>query len=167
MIINRNVTLVLSLRICSTGVVTLLEKLGADYRLHVLNMKVNEQRTAAYLAINPMDKVPAIDHNDAVAAEQVAVYLYPVNLYSQVSLALPIGGPLRGPYLRWMAIYGTCFEPALVDRSQQRHWQLCRPMATSTHCRTCYGRNWQSDLICWVSVSLQRTYRGVRRCHGC
>jgi glutathione S-transferase len=26
---------------------------------------------------------------------------------------------LRGPYLRWMFFYGSCFEPAVVDRSQK------------------------------------------------
>ena len=38
----------------------------------------------------------------------------------QAGLAPPIGDPLRGPYLRWMAFYGSCFEPALIDKAQKR-----------------------------------------------
>jgi glutathione S-transferase len=103
----------------STGALILLEELGAPYQLHVLNMKAGEQRQAAYLAINPMGKVPAITHGDALITEQVAVFLYLADLFPDAGLTPAIGDPLRGPYLRWMAFYGSSFEPALVDRSQK------------------------------------------------
>jgi glutathione S-transferase len=104
----------------STGVRILLEELGAPYRLQVLDMKAGEQRQPAYLAINPMGKVPAIRHGDALVTEQVAIYLYLADLFPAAGLAPPIGDPLRGPYLRWIAFYGSCFEPALIDRAQKR-----------------------------------------------
>jgi glutathione S-transferase len=117
---KRQVTLFHSPNTRSTGALVLLEELGADYQLHVLDMKSGEQRKPDYLAINPMGKVPAIRHGDAVVTEQVAVFLYLADLYPEAGLAPAIGDPLRGPYLRWMAFYGSCFEPALVDRAQQR-----------------------------------------------
>jgi glutathione S-transferase len=104
----------------STGALTLLNKLGADYQLHVLNMKAGEQRRPEYLAINPMGKVPALLHGDALITEQVAVFIYLADLYPGAGLAPIIGDLLRGPYLRWMAFYGSCFEPAVIDRSQKR-----------------------------------------------
>ena len=104
----------------STGALILLEELGAPYKLQVINMKAGEQRKPAYLAINPMGKVPAVKHGDALVTEQVAVFLYLADLFPQAGLAPPIGDPLRGPYLRWMVFYGSCFEPALVDRAQKR-----------------------------------------------
>ena len=103
----------------STGVLILLEELGADYELAVLDFKAGEQRGPAYRAINPMGKVPAIVHDGALVTEQVAIFLYLADLYPEAGLAPPIGDPLRGPYLRWMVFYGSCFEPALVDRAQQ------------------------------------------------
>ncbi len=111
----------------SSGALTLLEELGADYQLQVLNMKAGEQRQAAYLAINPMGKVPAVLHGDALITEQVAVFLYLADLYPKARLAPAISDPLRGPYLRWMTFYGSCFEPAVVDRSMKRE-----PAAPST-----------------------------------
>ena len=111
----------------SSGALTLLEELGADYQLQVLNMKAGEQRQAAYLAINPMGKVPAVLHGDALITEQVAVFLDLADLYPKARLAPAIGDPLRGPYLRWMTFYGSCFEPAVVDRSMKRE-----PAAPST-----------------------------------
>lgn len=104
----------------STGVITLLEELKAPYQLHVMNMKKGENREAAYLSVNPMGKVPAIRHDDAIVTEQVAIYPYLADLFPEAKLAPPIGDPQRGPYLRWMAFYGSCFEPALVDRWLKR-----------------------------------------------
>jgi glutathione S-transferase len=83
-------------------------------------MKAGEQRQSAYLAINPMGKVPAILHGDALVTEQVAIYLYLADLFPEAGLAPAIGDPLRGPYLRWMVFYAACFEPAVVDRALKR-----------------------------------------------
>ena len=103
----------------SSGALILLEELGAEYQLHVLNMKAGEQREPTYLAINPMGKVPAILHNGALITEQVAIYLYLADLYPEAGLTPAIGDPLRGPYLRWMVFHAACFEPALIDRAQK------------------------------------------------
>ncbi|MGB9150097.1 MAG: glutathione S-transferase family protein [Burkholderiales bacterium] len=120
MITNRRVTLFHSPNTRSSGALTLLEELGADYQLHMLNQKTGEQRKPEYLAINPMGKVPALLHDGALITEQVAVYLYLADLYADKGLAPQMGDPLRGPYLRWMVFYGSCFEPAVVDKSMKR-----------------------------------------------
>lgn len=104
----------------SAGTRALLEELGADYELHVLDLKAGEQRQPEYLAINPMGKVPAIHHHGALVTEQPAVFIYLADLYPAAKLAPPLGHPLRGPYLRWLVFYGSCFEPAVVDKSMQR-----------------------------------------------
>ncbi len=98
----------------------LLEELGAAYDLKVLNLKTGEQRQPAYLGINPMGKVPAVTHGGALITEQVAIYIYLADLFPQAGLAPAIGDPQRGPYLRWLAFYGSCFEPAMIDRAMKR-----------------------------------------------
>ena len=117
---SRHITLFHCPQTRSSGVLTLLEELGADYDLHVMNMKKNEQRGAAYLAINPMGKVPAVMHDGALVTEQVAVYTYLADMYPEADITPAIGDALRGPYLRWMAFYGSCFEPAFVDKAMKR-----------------------------------------------
>jgi len=104
----------------SSSTLNLLEELGVPYTLHVMNMKAREQRQPAYLAINPMGKVPAIRHGDALITEQVAIYIYLADLFHEAGLAPQMGDPLRGPYLRWLAFYGSCFEPAFVDKAMKR-----------------------------------------------
>lgn len=100
----------------ATGVRILLEELGADYDLHVLNIRRNEQHSPDFLAVNPLGKVPTIVHNGAVVTEQAAIYLYLADAFPERGLSPPIGDKLRGPYLRWLAFYGASFEPAMVDK---------------------------------------------------
>lgn len=117
---DRRVTFYHSPNTRSSGTLALLDALGADYDLHVLNMKAGEQRGAEYLKINPMGKVPAIVHLGTLVTEQPAVYLYLADLYPEARLAPAIGDPLRGAYLRWLVYYGSSFEPAVVDRAMKR-----------------------------------------------
>jgi glutathione S-transferase len=128
---SRRVTLFHSPQSRSGGALVLLEELGADYELQVLDLRAGEQREPAYRAINPLGKVPAIRHQcahqDVVVTEQVAIYLYLADLYPEAGLAPRLDDPLRGPYLRWMSFYGCCFEPAIIDRSLKRE-----PAAYST-----------------------------------
>jgi glutathione S-transferase len=104
----------------STGALILLEELGAPYELTVLDRSKNEQQAPAYLAINPMGKVPALRDGEAIVTEQVAIFLHLADRFPQPGLAPPIGDPLRGPYLRGMVFYAGCFEPAMVDRALNR-----------------------------------------------
>lgn len=114
------VTLFHSPQTRSSVALTLLEELGAPYELHLLNMKIGEQRRSTYLAINPLGKVPAIRHRGTLITEQVAIILYLADLFPKAGLAPAIDKPLRGPYLRWMVYYAACYEPALVDRAMKR-----------------------------------------------
>ncbi|MBA2724020.1 MAG: glutathione S-transferase family protein [Methylibium sp.] len=127
---SRHVTFFHALNSRSVVARVLLEELGADYDVHLLDLQAGTQREPAYLAVNPMGKVPAIRHGDAVVTEQGAVYLYLAELYPEAGLAPPVGDPMRGPFLRWLFFYGSCFEPAVVDRSMQRE---PAPAATSPY----------------------------------
>ena len=121
----------------SRGTLALFEELGVDYELQLLDLKAGAQRSAEFLALNPLGKVPAIRHDGAMVTEQPAVMMYLADLYADRGLAPPLGDPLRGPYLRWMVFYGSCFEPALVDRSLQRE--------PAPHMTSPYG-TWQEVL---------------------
>ena len=117
---NRHVVLFHNPQSRAAGVRILLEELNADYSLQMVNLQAGDARKPEFLAINPMGKIPTIKHGDVVVTEQAAIYMYLAELYSEAGLSPAVGNPLRGPYLRWMVFYGSCFEPAIVDRSMKR-----------------------------------------------
>ena len=117
---SRKITFFHSPNTRSTGVLILLEELGAPYELTVLNMKAGEQREPRYTAINPMGKVPAVTCDGELVTEQPAIYIYLADLFPQGGLAPAIDDSLRGSYLRWLVFYGSSFEPAIIDKSQKR-----------------------------------------------
>lgn len=125
-----NLTLYHAPRTRSSGVRILLDELGAPHELRLLNLKLKEQFSPAYLALNPLGKVPTIVHRSAVVTEQTAIYPYLADAFPQRGLAPPIGDALRGPFLRWIAIYGSAFEPAMIDHAQKR---VSEPRAMSPY----------------------------------
>lgn len=117
---DRHLILYHSPRSRSRGMRMLLEELGADYEVRAFDLTTGQHKTPEFLAMNPLGKVPTLRHGDVVVTEQVAVYLYAAELYPEAGLSPAVGDPLRGAYLRWMAFYGSCFEPAVVDHSMGR-----------------------------------------------
>jgi glutathione S-transferase len=117
---NESITVFHSPQSRSSATLTLLEELGTSYELRLINMKAGEQRKSAYLAVNPLGKVPAIWHRGQLITEQVAIFLYLADLFPEIGLAPKIGHLLRGPYLRWMVYYAACYEPGVVDQAMKR-----------------------------------------------
>jgi glutathione S-transferase len=104
----------------SSIVLWMLEEIGEPYDLHVLSMKKGENREPAYLAVNPMGKVPALRHGDAIVTEVAAVLCYLADAFPAAKLNVPIGDPRRGPYLKWLFFSPGVLEPAITDRAFKR-----------------------------------------------
>jgi len=98
----------------------MLEEVGATYRFELLDMERNEHKRPAYLAINPMGKVPAIVHRGVVVTETAAICAYLADAFPAAGLAPALDDPARGTYLRWLFFGAGCFEPALVDQMLNR-----------------------------------------------
>ena len=98
----------------------MLEEIGEPYVLNVLSLKDGDSRKPAYLAINPMGKVPALKHEDAVITEAAAICCYLADAFPQAGLAVPIGDPRRGTYLKWLFFGPSCVEPAMTDKAFRR-----------------------------------------------
>lgn len=104
----------------SSTTLWMLEELGEPYDLNVIDTKTEQQLQPAYRAINPMGKVPALEHEGQVITEVGAICLYLADAFPKSGLAPAIGDPMRGPYVRWMFFQGNCFEPAIIDKAMQR-----------------------------------------------
>jgi len=106
----------------------MLEELGEPYDLHVLSLAKGEQLAPGYLAVNPMGKVPALKHGNAVITEAAAICTYLADEFPEANLNAPIGDPRRGAYLKWMFFGPSCVEPAITDRAFPRQEEARRGM---------------------------------------
>src|ERR1700682_3687085 len=93
----------------------MLEEIGEPYKIEVHRFDDGSLRTPAYLAINPMGKVPALKHGDVVITEAAAICCYLADAFPAAGLNVPIGDPGRGPYLKWLFFWPSVIDSAIMD----------------------------------------------------
>jgi glutathione S-transferase len=93
-----------------------LEEVGRPYRTELLEYGTT-MKAPAYLAINPMGKVPTLRHGDAVVTECPAICCYLADAFPDAGLAPPPGDRLRGPYYRWMFFAAGPVEAATTNKA--------------------------------------------------
>ena len=98
----------------------MLEEANAPYEIKVVDFQKNEHKSPAYLAINPMGKVPAIVHRGTVVTESAAICAYLADAFPAAGLAPALDDPKRGSYLRWLFFGAGCVEPAVIDHMFSR-----------------------------------------------
>jgi glutathione S-transferase len=94
----------------------MLEEIEQPYRTELLDY-ASTMKGPAYLAINPMGKVPALRHGDAVITETAAICAYLADAFPQAKLAPPPGDRLRAPYYRWMFFAAGPVEAAISNKA--------------------------------------------------
>jgi glutathione S-transferase len=94
----------------------MLEEVGQPYRTELLEYGTT-MKAPAYLAINPMGKVPAIRHGDTVVTEAAAICTYLADAFPQAGLAPAPGSRERGTYYRWLFFGAGPVESAVTNKA--------------------------------------------------
>src|SRR5271156_815310 len=94
----------------------MLEEVGQPYRTEILDY-ASTMKAPAYLAINPMGKVPALRHGDTVVTEAAAICAYLADAFPEAHLAPPPGHRLRAPYYRWLFFTAGPIEAAISNKT--------------------------------------------------
>src|ERR1051326_4512681 len=94
----------------------MLEEVGQPDRAEVLHYGTT-MKSPAYLAINPMGKVPAIRHGDTVVTETAAICAYLADAFPAAGLAPPVNSALRGPYYRWLFFGAGPVDAAVSNKA--------------------------------------------------
>ena len=94
----------------------MLEEVGAPYRTELLDYATT-MKAPAYLAINPMGKVPALRHGDVAVTETAAICAYLADAFPHAGLAPRPGDRLRGPYYRWLFFTAGPVEAAVSNKA--------------------------------------------------
>jgi glutathione S-transferase len=92
----------------------MLEEVGQPYRTVVLDYGTT-MKAPEYLAVNPMGKVPAIQHGKTVVTEAAAICAYLADAFPEAGLAPPAQD--RGAYYRWMFYAAGPVESAVLNKS--------------------------------------------------
>ncbi|TNB47292.1 glutathione S-transferase family protein [Martelella lutilitoris] len=92
----------------------MLEEVGADYETRILTYN-GTMKEPAYLAINPMGKVPAIIHDGKAVTECAAICAYLADAFPDAGLAPEPSE--RGDYYRWMFFGAGPLEASVTNRS--------------------------------------------------
>ena len=91
----------------------MLEEVGAPYRTQILGYGTS-MKGPAYLAINPMGKVPAIVHDGKTVTECAAICAYLADAFPEAGLA-PAPAD-RADYYRWLFFAAGPLEQAITAR---------------------------------------------------
>jgi len=94
----------------------MLEEVGQPYRTELLDYATT-MKAPAYLAVNPMGKVPALRHGETVITEAAAICAYLADAFPDAGLAPASGDRLRGPYYRWLFFAAGPVEAAASNHA--------------------------------------------------
>lgn len=94
-----------------------LEELGQPYEFVLLDMQAGEHQQPAYLAINPVGKVPAVVDGDFKLWESGAILFYLADKYG----AVPLTVEQRGELAQWILFANATLGPGVfVEANRER-----------------------------------------------
>ncbi len=112
----------------SSRFIFLLEELGARYEIKPVTHASADGSSALDPANpHPHGKVPAISDDGVTVFESAAIALYLTDKFPTNGIGPMVGDPKRGPYLTWLAYYGSVLEPAFMSKFMNT--PVPRPMA--------------------------------------
>lgn len=92
----------------------MLEEVGQPYRTEILDYATS-LKGAAFLAINPMGKIPALTHGGRVITECAAICAYLADAFPEAGLAPALSD--RADYYRWLFFAAGPVEAAVTAKS--------------------------------------------------
>jgi glutathione S-transferase len=103
-----------------------LEELGVPYEKVRVHLDKGEQKDAAFLAVNPNGKVPALVDGDAKIFESLAMFLWLGEKYGEAKGMWPKAGtPERAEAYSWSVWSTAEVVPCVIDRivhTADVHW---------------------------------------------
>lgn len=107
----------------------MLEELGVPYEIQWVAFG-RDMKRADYLAINPMGKVPALQHGETVVTETPAILAYLADTFDDKGLIPPKGSPARADFYRWLFFTAGPLEQATVASCLGWETPRLTPMGT-------------------------------------
>lgn len=91
-----------------------LEEMGIDYKLVLVDRKSNAHKSEEYIKLNPTGRIPTLAHNDLVIFESAAICLYLCEQNLESNLIPEIESPLRAKFYQWLFYLNSTLQPELM-----------------------------------------------------
>lgn len=92
----------------------LLEELGADYELVLVDREQNAHKQAEYLRLNPNGRIPTLIDGDLVLYETAAICLHLVDKHPEAGLAPAVGSRERAEFYKWLVYLTNTLQAELL-----------------------------------------------------
>lgn len=92
----------------------LLEELGVDYELVLVDRDNNAHKSPEYLKLNPAGRIPVLIDGDLVLYETAAICLHLVDCHPQAKLAPAVGSIERAHFYKWLVYLTNTLQAELL-----------------------------------------------------
>ncbi len=119
----------------------LLEEIGADYQLLLVDTDANEHNSPAYLKLNPNARIPILIDGDFVLSETAAICLHLVDRHPEAGLAPAVGSTRRAEFYQWLIYLTNTLQAELLTYFYAGRWADDEAMAArvKAHAETHIG----------------------------
>jgi len=100
----------------------LLEELGQPFELKLVNRADGEHRSPAYLRLNPMGLIPALEDGEVALCETAAILLHLADTHPAAGLLPALGTAERAQAYRWMMWLTNTLQPLLIAYYYPERW---------------------------------------------
>ncbi|TQV88317.1 glutathione S-transferase family protein [Aliikangiella coralliicola] len=91
-----------------------LEELGVDFELLLVDRKSNAQKSADYMALNPTGRIPTLVDGDLILFESPAICIYLAEKHPESHLIPKQGSAERALFFQWMMYLTNTLQAELM-----------------------------------------------------
>ena len=92
----------------------LMQELGVEFELELVDRDKNAHKTDEYLKINPAGRIPTLVDGDFVLFETAAICLHLVDCNPAAGLAPDIATPERARFYQWLIFMTNTIQPDIL-----------------------------------------------------
>jgi len=92
----------------------LLEELGVDFELKLVDRKSEAQKSRDYLSLNPTGRIPTLIDDDLILFESPAICIYLCEKHPEFNLVPEAGHPARPLFHQWMMYLTNTLQSELM-----------------------------------------------------
>lgn len=91
-----------------------LKEMGVAFELELVDRKREQQKSMAYMQLNPTGRIPTLVDGDLVMHESAAICLHLCEKHPQAGLIPEVASPNRALFYQWLFYLNSTVQPELM-----------------------------------------------------